>query len=52
MSSSLDLSKWFSERPMWLQLAAQKLLKSSDLTSTEISELAAICKLEANSTLR
>lgn len=49
MSSSLDLSKWFSERPMWLQLAAQKLLKSSDLTSTEISELAAICKLEANS---
>ncbi|HRV97360.1 MAG TPA: hypothetical protein P5201_02135, partial [Aminobacteriaceae bacterium] len=40
------LSKWFSERPQWLQMAARKLLKQSELTEKDVSELATLCQQE------
>ncbi len=46
-----SLTKWFSERPQWLQNAATRLLKQSELTDTDISELAILCQQEANGKL-
>ncbi|MBN2713585.1 MAG: hypothetical protein JXR97_14285 [Planctomycetes bacterium] len=43
----VDLSKWFSERPQWLQIAATRLLQQSELTDKDISELTALCQQEA-----
>ena len=46
--NELDLlSKWFSERPKWLQVAASRLLKQDELTPEDISDLALLCKQEA-----
>lgn len=42
-----SLSKWFSERPHWLQAAANKLLKHSELSEEDIAELANLCRHEA-----
>jgi len=42
------LTKWFSERPQWLQAAATRLLQQSELTDEAISDLAALCRQEAD----
>ena len=45
------LSKWFSERPKWLQDAASRLLKQDELTPEDISDLALLCQKEAVGTI-
>lgn len=45
------LSKWFSERPQWLQIAATRLLQQSELTGKDVSELATMCQQEADGKL-
>ncbi|MCO6412316.1 MAG: hypothetical protein J5I92_06190 [Thiogranum sp.] len=45
------LTKWFSERPQWLQIAATRLLQKSELTEKDFSELAALCQQEADGKL-
>jgi energy-coupling factor transporter ATP-binding protein EcfA2 len=52
MSEILEsLSKWFSERPQWLQIAATRLLQQSKLTDKYVSELTTLCQREANGKL-
>jgi energy-coupling factor transporter ATP-binding protein EcfA2 len=46
-----SLSKWFSERPQWLQIAAMRLLQQSDLTDKDVSDLATLCQQEADGKL-
>ncbi|PMR67097.1 AAA family ATPase [Halomonas heilongjiangensis] len=45
------LTKWFSERPQWLQVAATRLLQQSELAAQDISELATLCRQEADGKL-
>jgi len=45
------LSKWFSERPQWLQIAAARLLQQFELTDKDVSELASLCQQEADGKL-
>tara|TARA_R110002020_G_scaffold423744_1_gene632842 strand:+ start:630 stop:3191 length:2562 start_codon:yes stop_codon:yes gene_type:complete len=45
------LTKWFSERPMWLQSAATRLLQQSELTDKAVSDLATLCQQEADGNL-
>lgn len=46
-----SLTKWFSERPQWLNIAATKLLQQSELTDRDVSELVTLCRQEADKTL-
>jgi energy-coupling factor transporter ATP-binding protein EcfA2 len=46
-----SLTKWFSERPQWLQIAATRLLQQSELTDKDVSELATLCQQEADGKL-
>ncbi|WP_039959754.1 hypothetical protein [endosymbiont of Riftia pachyptila] len=46
-----SLSKWFSERPKWLQIAATRLLEQTELSDKDISELATLCQQEAEGKL-
>lgn len=46
-----SLTKWFSERPQWLQIAATRLLKQSELSEKDVSELATLCQQEAEGKL-
>ncbi len=48
---SASLTKWFSERPQWLQIAATRLLQQSELTDKDVSELATLCQQEAEGKL-
>lgn len=48
---SASLTKWFSERPQWLQNAATRLIQQSELTDQDISEFAALCQQEADGKL-
>ena len=48
---SASLSKWFSERPQWLQIAATRLLQQSELTERDVSDLATLCQREADGKL-
>ena len=49
--SELDLlSKWFSKRPQWLQIAAKRLLEKDEITTKDISELTLLCLQEAEGT--
>ncbi|MCK5863874.1 MAG: AAA family ATPase [Marinobacter adhaerens] len=48
---SATLSKWFSDRPQWLQIAATRLLQQSELTDTDVSDLATLCQQEADGKL-
>jgi energy-coupling factor transporter ATP-binding protein EcfA2 len=43
-----DLTKWFSKRPQWLQIAATRLLQQAELAGKDISEIAALCQQEAD----
>jgi energy-coupling factor transporter ATP-binding protein EcfA2 len=45
------LTKWFSERPKWLQIAATRLLQQSEFPDEAISDLAALCRQEADGKL-
>lgn len=42
------LSKWFSERPQWLQVAATRLLQQAEFTDKDIAEFAILCQQEAD----
>lgn len=44
---SASLSKWFSERPQWLQIAATRLLQQTEFTDKDVAEIAALCQQEA-----
>lgn len=46
-----NLTKWFSERPQWLQIAATRLLQKSELTNQDLSELVTLCRQDADGTL-
>ena len=48
---SASLTKWFSERPQWLQIAAARLHQQSELTGKDVSELATLCQQEADGKL-
>jgi len=48
---SASLTKWVSERPQWLQIAATRLLQQSELTDKDVSELATLCQQEADGKL-
>jgi energy-coupling factor transporter ATP-binding protein EcfA2 len=48
---SASLSKWFSERPQWLQIAATRLLQQPELTDKDVSDLATLCQQEADDKL-
>jgi len=48
---SASLTKWFSERPQWLQIAATRLLQQPELTDKDVSELATLCQQEAEGKL-
>ena len=48
---SASLTKWISERPQWLQIAATRLLQESELTDKDVSELAILCQQEADGKL-
>ncbi len=45
---SSTTTEWLTQRPKWLQVAAKRLLESGDLNDAAISELAVLCKQEAN----
>jgi len=45
---SASLTKWFSERPQWLQITATRLLQQSEIIDKDVSELATLCQQEAD----
>ena len=45
---SASLTKWFSERPQWLQIAATRLLQQAELTDSDIAEITALCQQNAD----
>ena len=45
---SSTTTEWLTQRPKWLQVAAKRLLASSNLNVAAISELAVLCQQEAN----
>ncbi|WP_321531382.1 AAA family ATPase [uncultured Desulfuromonas sp.] len=52
MANIIDnLTKWFSARPQWLQIAATRLLQQSELTDKDVSEFANLCQEEADGKL-
>ncbi|MNR95779.1 AAA family ATPase [Aeromonas salmonicida] len=52
MANIIDnLTKWFSERPQWLQMAATRLLQQSELNDKDVSELANLCQQETDGKL-
>ena len=48
---SASLTKWFSKRPQWLQIAAKRLIQQSELTDQDISELTTLCQKDADGKL-
>ena len=48
---SASPTKWFAERPQWLQIAATRLLQQAELTDEDIAEIAALCQQEADGKL-
>jgi energy-coupling factor transporter ATP-binding protein EcfA2 len=48
---SVSLSKWFSERPQWLQVVATRLLQKTEFTDEDVAEIAALCQQEADGKL-
>lgn len=41
-----QLSRWFSDRPKWLQVAATRLLEQMEFSNADVSELATLCQQE------
>lgn len=50
-SATTALSKWFSDRPQWLRIAASRLLQQAELTEADITQLATMCQQETDGTL-
>jgi hypothetical protein len=48
---SASISKWLSERPKWLQIAATRLLEQTDLSGINVEDLASLCLQEAEGKL-
>jgi len=46
-----NLTKWFLERPQWLQIAATRLLEKAELTDKDMSDLQILCQQEADGKL-
>lgn len=46
-----SLTKWFLERPQWLQIAATRLVQQPEVTAKDVSELATMCQQEADGKL-
>ncbi|SBW01112.1 conserved hypothetical protein [uncultured delta proteobacterium] len=46
-----SLNTWFSERPQWLQIAANRLFQQPDLTEADVTDFASLCQQEANGQL-
>ena len=46
-----SLTQWFSKRPQWLQNAAERLLQQSEFTDNDVTEIAALCRQEADGKL-
>lgn len=44
LSDTRNLVTWFQGRPLWIQEAARRLLTKENLTPSDLSELAAICR--------
>ena len=42
-----QLESWFTNRPLWLQDAARRIIQKVALDSTDLAELIALCKQEA-----
>lgn len=40
--------EWLAQRPKWLQVATKRLLESGDLNDAAVSEMAVLCRQEAN----
>ena len=49
---SITLKQWFSERPLWVQIAAQHLSQGEGVDSSFISELARKSIAEAQGLLK
>ncbi len=47
-----DLQQWFSERPKWLQIAAERLFEKAILKDEDIQELSSICLQEVEGKLK
>lgn len=47
----VSLTRWFSDRPQWLQIAATRLLKQSEFTDKDVSEFATLCQQEVDKKL-
>lgn len=47
-----DLQQWFSERPIWLQIAAERLFEKAILKDEDIQELSSICLQEVEGKLK
>jgi ABC-type Mn2+/Zn2+ transport system ATPase subunit len=47
MSNSDPLHQWFTERSVWLQEAARRILTIGDLTEADLSDCLNLCKNEA-----
>ncbi|MFC1862882.1 AAA family ATPase [Thermodesulfobacteriota bacterium] len=48
MNQALNpIEKWFSQRPLWLQDAARRIIQNGDITPDDLEELITLCKQEA-----
>ncbi|MDX8126773.1 hypothetical protein QLH52_05735 [Methylomonas sp. OY6] len=48
---SASITKWFSERPKWLQIAATRLLEQTEISDMDVADLASLCHQEAEGKL-
>ncbi|MGD0222212.1 MAG: AAA family ATPase [Terriglobia bacterium] len=44
---SLEIEKWFAERPLWLQDAARRVILSGAVNPEDLKQLIIVCKSEA-----
>jgi energy-coupling factor transporter ATP-binding protein EcfA2 len=44
---SLEIEKWFAERPLWLQDAARRLILNGAVSPEDLKQLITLCKSEA-----
>ena len=47
-----NLQQWFSERPKWLQIAAERLFEKAVLKDEDIQELSSTCLQEVEGKLK
>ena len=44
---TVNLVKWFQERPFWIQEAARRLLTKENLAAADLPEMVALCRQQA-----